>query len=40
MPTFVIPGVMMFMLDKAGVMPKAVGPKRLLELMVVAFALW
>jgi hypothetical protein len=40
MPTFVIPGVLMFFIDKAGMMPKAKVPKTVLELLVVAFALW
>jgi hypothetical protein len=40
MPTFVIPGVLMFLIDKAGMMPKSKAPRTVLELLVVAFALW
>lgn len=40
MPTFVIPGVMMYFIDKMGMLPTSTGPKRALELFVVSFALW
>lgn len=39
LPTFVIPGIALFMLDKGGLIPKAKGPKAALELVVVACAL-
>jgi len=39
-PTFVIPGVAMFLLDKARLMPKHRVPKTIVELLVIAFALW
>jgi len=40
MPTFVIPGLAMFGLDKAGLIPKSRIPKTALDLTVIAFALW
>ncbi len=40
LPTFTIPGIAMFMLDKGGMIPKARIPKTALELLVVSFALW
>jgi hypothetical protein len=40
MPTFIIPGASMFLLDKFGLIPKAKGPKTILELTVISFALW
>lgn len=39
LPTFCIPGVAMFFLDKLGMIPKAKVPKTILELCVVSFAL-
>lgn len=39
-PTFIIPGVAMFALDKAGLIPKARGPKTVLDLLVISFALY
>jgi hypothetical protein len=38
-PIFFIPGVTMFMLEKAGLIPKARGPKLLLDISVIALAL-
>jgi hypothetical protein len=40
MPTFTIPGVSMFFLDRLGLIPKAIAPKTILELTVISFALW
>lgn len=39
-PTFIIPGVSMFALDKMGLIPRARAPRTALELMVISFALW
>ncbi len=38
-PIFFIPGVTSFMMDKAGILPKAKGPKLLLDLSLIAFGL-
>jgi hypothetical protein len=40
MPTFIIPGVAMFLLDKGGLLPKSRGPRTILDLTVISFALW
>ena len=40
MPTFCIPGIAMFLLDKMGLIPRATAPRTVLELTVIAFALW
>ena len=39
MPTFVIPGVTMYLIDRIGLMPVARVPRTILDLVVVAFAL-
>eukprot|EP00349_Pseudokeronopsis_sp_Brazil_P003285 CAMPEP_0202964776 /NCGR_PEP_ID=MMETSP1396-20130829/8873_1 /ASSEMBLY_ACC=CAM_ASM_000872 /TAXON_ID= /ORGANISM="Pseudokeronopsis sp., Strain Brazil" /LENGTH=187 /DNA_ID=CAMNT_0049687149 /DNA_START=500 /DNA_END=1063 /DNA_ORIENTATION=- len=39
-PIFTIPGVGMYLLDKAGMIPTARVPKTILELSVITFALW
>ena len=39
-PIFILPGVSMALIDKAGLLPRARAPKTLLELSVIAFALW
>lgn len=39
MPTFVIPGVTMYLIDRVGLMPVARVPRTILDLVVVAFAL-
>lgn len=39
-PTFIIPGVAMFALDKAGLIPRARGPKTVLDLFVISCALY
>jgi hypothetical protein len=39
-PPFIIPGVAMFALDKAGLIPTARVPKTILELTVIAGALY
>lgn len=39
-PIFILPGLSMFMLDKFGMIPKARGPKTILELTVIAFSLY
>jgi hypothetical protein len=39
-PTFIIPGLSMFLLDKAGLIPKSRIPKTILELTVISFALY
>jgi hypothetical protein len=39
-PIFIIPGVTMAMFEKFGMIPRARGPKTLLEVSVIAFALW
>lgn len=40
LPTFIIPGVIIALMDKGGLVPKAKVPKTILELSVIAFALW
>ena len=40
LPTFTIPGITLFLLDKGGLIPRAKIPKTALELCVVSFALW
>lgn len=40
LPTFCIPGVTMFLLDKMGMIPKAKAPKTILEIAVVSLALY
>lgn len=40
MPVFFIPGISMFLLDKMGLIPSAKVPKTILELSVLAVALW
>lgn len=39
-PIFIFPGVSMALLDKAGLMPKSRGPKTIVDLSVISFALW
>lgn len=39
-PTFIIPGLSMFLLDKAGLIPKSRVPKTILELTVISVALY
>lgn len=39
-PTFIIPGLAMFMLDKAGLLPKSKVPRTVLDLAVITMALW
>jgi hypothetical protein len=39
-PIFIVPGVSMALFDKMGLIPKARIPKTILELSVIAFALW
>lgn len=39
-PIFILPGVSMFLLDKAGLIPKAKIPKTILELFVIAASLY
>ena len=39
-PILVIPGISMFLLDKMGLIPRAKALKAILEVSVVAFALW
>jgi hypothetical protein len=39
-PVFMIPGISMFFLDKAGLIPKSKGPKTVLDLTVVGLSLW
>jgi hypothetical protein len=39
-PTFIIPGVSMFFLDKMGLIPKSRAPRTVLELVVIACALY
>lgn len=39
-PIFILPGVSMALLDKAGLIPKARGPQAILQLAVISFALW
>lgn len=39
-PTFIIPGLSMFLLDKAGLIPKARAPKTILDLTVISIALY
>jgi hypothetical protein len=39
-PIFILPGVSMALLDKAGLIPRSRGPKTILELAVISFALW
>ena len=39
-PIFIIPGVSMAMFEKFGLIPKSKAPKTLLEVSVIAFALW
>jgi len=39
-PTFIIPGVSMFFLDKMGLIPKARAPRTVLELAVISVALY
>ena len=39
-PTFVIPGVTMFLLDKVGMIPKGKVARTALEIGVLSFALW
>jgi tricarboxylate carrier len=39
-PTFIIPGLAMFMLDKAGLIPRARVPKTILDLTVISLALY
>jgi len=39
-PTFIIPGVSMFVLDSLGLIPKSKGPRTVLELVVISGALY
>jgi hypothetical protein len=39
-PTFIIPGVSMYFLDRMGLIPKARAPRTVLELTVITFALY
>lgn len=39
-PTFIIPGVSMYFLDRMGMIPKARAPRTVLELTVITFALY
>ena len=39
-PTFIIPGLSMFMLDRVGPIPKSKIPRTALELAVIAMSLW
>ncbi len=39
-PTFILPGVSMFVLDKLGLIPKSRAPRTVLELVVISLALW
>jgi hypothetical protein len=39
-PTFIIPGVSMFLLDSMGLIPKSKAPRTLLELVVISCALY
>ncbi len=39
-PIFILPGVTMAMFERFGMIPKARVPKTLLEVTVIAFALW
>lgn len=39
-PIFIIPGLSMFLLDSAGLIPKSRAPKTILELTVIALSLW
>jgi len=39
-PTFILPGLSMFVLDKLGLIPKSRAPRTVLELVVISLALW
>ncbi len=39
-PTFIIPGLSMFLLDKVGLIPKSKAPRTVLEIAVISVALY